>query len=214
MRRGRHGSAGFDTDAESAQRAAESAGTGGTTAGSDEVRGAGTPGSTGTTTGAGAMGTAGTAAGVTTTTTAGPAAGGYQRGAEPSAAYRGVAAGGDIPAAGVTSILAGLLTFLAGLAAVVRWQFFATLPGYAYSWNVRNWGIILIVLGALLFAAGACTLLGMGWARAVGAGLAVLTAVAGFLFLAYTPIWGVIIVAVSVVAIWGLLHGAGRREQV
>jgi hypothetical protein len=218
MRRGRHNAGGFRTGADAAQPPAEPTGTGA----------AGTAGSTGTR--AGAAETETTGAGLTTATgptTAGldspsgmrpeqPAAP-YQRGTAPAAAYQGEAVGADVGvmAGGVLSVVAGLLTFLAGLAAVVRQHFYPTLAGYAYSWNVRDWGIILLVLGVLLFAAGACTLLGMGWARAVGVGIAILTAVAGFLFLAYAPIWGVIIVAVSVIAIWGLLHdGAGRRELV
>jgi hypothetical protein len=34
----------------------------------------------------------------------------------------------------------------------------------------------------------------------------VLTAIAGFLFLPYRPVFGIVIVALSVLAIWGLLH--------
>jgi len=117
-------------------------------------------------------------------------------------------------AGGVFSIVAGLLTFLAGLAAIVRASFYPTLTGYAYSWPIRNWGIVLLVLGVVLFAAGACVLLGMGWARPAGVGVAALTAVAGFLFLAFAPIWGVVIVAVSVIAIWCLLRdGAANRAR-
>jgi hypothetical protein len=157
--------------------------------------------------------------GADTVTATGPAATrAYERGAAPTAPYGREVAGGagaDTMAGGVLSILAGLLTFLAGLAVLVRQSFYPPLTGYAYSWNIGGWGIVLLVLGVLLFAAGACALLGMGWARAAAVGVAVLTAVAGFLFLAYAPVWGVIIVAVSVVAIWGLLRdGAGRRARV
>jgi hypothetical protein len=111
------------------------------------------------------------------------------------------------------SIVAGLLAFLAGLSAIVRAGFYPTLSGYAYSWPIRNWGIVLLVLGVLLFALGACAMLGMGFARPVAVGLAVLTAVAGFLFVAFAPIWGVIIVALSALAIWGLLYDSARRRE-
>ncbi len=106
-------------------------------------------------------------------------------------------------------MLAGLLTFLAGLAAVVRQRSFPTLPGYAYRLNVHAWGWILLVLGVLLFAAGASHLLRIPFARLAGVGLALLTAIAAFMFLAYSPIWGTILVALSAFAIWSLL----RRDE-
>ncbi len=87
---------------------------------------------------------------------------------------------------GVLAILAGLLTFFGGLAAVVRSHFYPTLGGYAYRLNVHTWGWILLALGAVMFAVGACALLGMAWARAAGVGLAVLTAIGSFLFLPYS----------------------------
>jgi hypothetical protein len=137
----------------------------------------------------------------------------------PSAAYRGEVtgvAGADTKAGGVFSLVAGLLSFLAGLAGILRAGFYPTLAGYAYSWPIRNWGILLLVLGVVLFALGACVLLGMNFARPIGVGVAALTAVAGFLFLAFAPIWGIIIVAVSVLAIWALLHdgAAAHRARV
>jgi hypothetical protein len=110
---------------------------------------------------------------------------------------------------GVISMLAGLLTFFTGLAAVVRQRSFPTLPGYAYRLNVHAWGWILLVLGVLLFAAGASHLLRIPFARLAGVGLALLTAIAAFMFIAYSPIWGTIAVALSAFAIWSLL----RRDE-
>jgi hypothetical protein len=181
---------------------------------------------TGTTAGARATGVTGTAAatGTTTTTTrtttgmqergAAPSAT-YGRSTEPTTAYRAEPdqeAGQDSMMGGVFTILAGLLTFFGGLAAVVRSHFYPTLGGYAYRLNVHTWGWILLALGAVMFAVGACALLGMAWARAAGVGLAVLTAIGSFLFLPYSPVWGTILLLVSVVAIWGLLRGSGRQE--
>jgi hypothetical protein len=109
---------------------------------------------------------------------------------------------------GGMSMLAGLLTFLFGLAMVVRPLFYRVLPGYAYAYgtNGHAWGWTLVGVGIVLFAAGACHVLGLPFARAAAAAFAVLAAVAGFLALAYSPIWGFIIVAVSIVALWALLH--------
>jgi hypothetical protein len=154
-----------------------------------------------TRTGAAPAGTTGT----TGTTTS------YARGTGTSASYgksrsgTGAGAGGG-GLGGVISMVTGLLAFFTGLAAVVRQSFFTSLPGYAYRWNVHGWGWVLLVLGVLLFAAGAVYLLGMGFGRLAAVGLAVLTAVAGFLFLPYSPIWGTIVVALSALAIWACLR--------
>jgi hypothetical protein len=201
MRRGRHSPAGYGTDPQAAQERDWS------TAAS----------STGTSTGARATGTGGEQ----TTTSAqmherGTAPSAYERGTPQGypAGVRGVP-GVDTKSGGVFSIVAGLLTFLAGLSAILRTSFYPTLAGYAYTWPIRNWGILLLVLGVLLFALGACVMLGMGFARPVAVGLASLTAIAGFLFVAFAPIWGVIIVGLSALAIWGLLHDSLRgRESV
>jgi hypothetical protein len=131
----------------------------------------------------------------------------YARGTQPS--HRRAAPtdrGGGSSVGGAMAVVAGALTFLVGLSAVIKRSYYPTLTGYAYTWNVRNWGWILLVLGVLLFAAGVSALLGMAFGRYAGVGLAVLTAIAGFLFLAFTPVWGVVLVALSVLAIWGLLR--------
>jgi hypothetical protein len=115
---------------------------------------------------------------------------------------------------GGMSMLAGLLTFLFGLAMVVRPLFYRVLPSYAYAYgtNGHAWGWTLVGVGIALFAAGACHVLGLPFARAAAAAFAVLAAVAGFLALAYSPIWGFIIVAVSIVALWALLHRDRSRD--
>ena len=178
-------------------------------------QGAGATGS-GMTSGAGATGpTTGT---TTTGTTGMPQQAGRHEAA--SASYGQAYEQGYEPSTGsmmggVLAVVAGLLAFLGGLAVVVRPRFYPTLNGYAYAWNGRGWGWILLILGVLLFAAGASALLGVPMARPVAIGLAVLTAIAGFLFLVYTPVTGIILVALSVIAIWGLLHdSAGQREPM
>jgi hypothetical protein len=125
--------------------------------------------------------------------------------------------GQDTGAGGATggafAILAGLITFLAGLSAVVRRNFYHVATNYAYNIHAYDWGWILLAIGVVLFAVGACALLGMSWARYVGVGVAVLSTVAGFLFLPYSPIWGIVLVAVSIIAIWGLLQGSDRSAR-
>jgi hypothetical protein len=107
---------------------------------------------------------------------------------------------------GVFSLLAGLFTFLAGLSMVVRQHFYPVLHGYAYRWTVPGWGWLLLVLGIVLFAAGASHLLGIPFGKMAATGLATLAAIAGFIVVPYAPIWGILLVGASLLAIWGLLH--------
>jgi hypothetical protein len=174
---------------------------------------------TGTTSGAAATGTAGQQAGGQEV--AGQrqqtATASYGRGTEPSAEWR---TAGEAHAArsgnamgGVLSVVAGLLAFLGGLAFIIRPHFYPTLNGYAYHWAGTGWGWVILILGVVLFAAGASVLLGVPQARPVAVGLAVLTAIAGFLFLVYSPFWGIVLVALSVFAIWGLLQGVDEHDR-
>jgi hypothetical protein len=138
----------------------------------------------------------------------------YDRGAEPGYA-RGAEAydtgtGGGV-VGGTFLVTAGLLTFFAGLAAVVRVSYFhAVASVYPYAWTIKDWGWAILILGAVMIAVGACALLGMAWAKPVGVFLAVLTIIGSFMWLVYAPIWGIILLALSVLAIWGLL----RRDYV
>ncbi len=209
MSRAQDRSSGLPTGAQAAEKAAGATGTG-TTSGAGAT---GTASTTDTTATTGATGTTGTTGQqpVQQTPTAS-----YERGREPSAEWRTSGQGqrdsSGTAIGGVLSVVAGLLAFLSGLAFVVRPHFYPTLSGYAYRWPGTGWGWVLLALGIVLFAAGASVLLGIAAARPVAAGLAVLTAIAGFMFLVYSPFTGIVLVALSVFAIWGLLRGGLDRS--
>ena len=107
--------------------------------------------------------------------------------------------------AGVMMMTVGVLQFFQGLVAAVDGRkFVVTSPNYAFQFNLTAWGWIHIVLGVLVAAAGFFILTGNVVARAVGVALAVLSAIANFLWLPYYPIWSIVIIALNVVVIWGL----------
>ena len=134
-----------------------------------------------------------------------PAAG-YEPAAGHEGAERPSAAGvGFTFAAGALMILSGLWSFLEGLAAVIKKQFFVVTPNYTFQWNVTGWGWTHLILGIVIFAAGVCVLLGMTWARVVGVILAVFSAIASFLFLPYYPVWSIVVIALDVIIIWALM---------
>jgi hypothetical protein len=217
MSRAQDRSSGVETGAQAAEKAAGATGTGTTS-------GAGATGTAAGTTGQQAGGQQVAGQQVAGQQVAGQQVAGqqdpgasYRRGTAPSAEWRAAgqpqAARSGNAMGGVLSVVAGLLAFLAGLGFVIRPRFYPTLAGYAYHWTGTGWGWVMLILGVVLFAAGASVLLGVPAARPVATGLAVLTAIGGFLFLVYSPFWGVVLVALSIFAIWGLLRGTDEQGE-
>jgi hypothetical protein len=127
---------------------------------------------------------------------------------------RAVAQAGFTVLAATLMILSGLLSFVEGLVEIFRTgSFITTLPNYTFAFSVHSWGWIHLGIGIVLFAAGACVLLGQAWARALGIVLAVCSAIANFIFIPYYPFWSIVLIAVDVFIIWALATGMGRRAS-
>ena len=137
----------------------------------------------------------------------------YEQGRQTSGRHSGQTSAGAVAGtmlAGVLMILSGLFGFLAGLAMVLKHGFFVAPSGYAYYWTTRNWGWAELILGAVVFLAGVCVMLGMTWARVVGVFLATLSAIGSFMVLPWYPVWSIIVIAVDIFIIWALI--ADRRR--
>jgi len=129
---------------------------------------------------------------------------GYDDAAAAAGEPRGAVLGGTILAA-VFMMVAGVLGFFQGLAAVIRGTFFVVLPNYAFSLSAAGWGVVHIILGVLVFIAGASLFTGHVWARVVGVTLAVFMLVANFVYLPYYPVWAIVVIALNAFVIWALL---------
>ncbi len=157
-----------------------------------------------------------------TTTSAGQPSG--QRAAQPRPGYEPYSyqdtGFGSTAVAASLLILGGLLEFLTGLAVVIRASYFrslatytSTVTSYAYHWNITSWGWLNFSLGILVVLVGVCVLLGQTWARWAGVVVAVMSAIASFLWLPFYPIWSIIVIAIDVFVIWALAT-ARRRQDV
>jgi amino acid transporter len=139
----------------------------------------------------------------------------YGRGTAPQAGYGPSEVGYYDRAAmhrhgGGLAILAGSLAFLQGLAYIIMGSFYHyTVSGYAYRWNLHGWGWTLLILGALLFAGGVSTLLGLKGARHVAGAIAVITAVVAFITIFYSVIWGIVVLAACAFAANALFMDRG-----
>ena len=125
---------------------------------------------------------------------------------------RSMAQSGFTVLAATLMILSGLLSFIEGLVAIFRTgSFFTTQAGYTFQFSLHSWGWVHLGIGIVLFAAGACVLLGQTWAKALGIVLAVCSAIANFIFLPYYPLWSIVVIAIDVFIIWALATGMSRR---
>jgi hypothetical protein len=101
-------------------------------------------------------------------------------------------------------ILAGSFQFFEGLAAVVKGSAFVATEKTIYEFDVTAWGWIHLILGIVLVAIGFFLLGGAAWARVIGIVLAVLSAIANFMWIPYQPIWSILVILLCVGTIWAL----------
>jgi hypothetical protein len=60
---------------------------------------------------------------------------------------------------------------------------------YLFQFDITTWGWIHLILGIVVALAGVGLLAGRTWARVVGITLAVLSAIANFMFIPHHPLW-------------------------
>lgn len=121
---------------------------------------------------------------------------------------------GAITFAAFMMIMAGAFQGLLGFIAVLQDEFFVATPSYVFQFDATTWGWIHMLLGLVVFGAGIGVLAGQTWARAVGILLALLSAVANFVFMPYYPVWSLLIIALDVLVIWALVaHGGAFRRD-
>lgn len=137
---------------------------------------------------------------------------GYQPTAVEEETRAGIAASGLIALAAVLMIMSGLWSFFVGITGVLNGSFYVAVRNYTFSYSTTEWGWTHLAIGAVIFAAGVCLLLGMMWARVVGVILAVISGLANFLFLPYYPIWSIVVIALDAFIIWALVTGISRRR--
>ncbi len=152
----------------------------------------------------------------TTSSAAGyePAGGGYPTaGRHEGTGHRGAVVG-FTALAGTLMLISGLWSVIVGTVALAHGHVFVAVPSYTFRYDIRSWGWAELIIGIVVFAAGACVFLGMTWARIVGAVLAAFSAIASFMFLPYQPVWSIIVIALDAVVIWALLTPRTGQEVV
>jgi hypothetical protein len=126
---------------------------------------------------------------------------------------RGESGEGRYGLAAALLILSGLITFFAGITALIKGAFYSNVANYPFYYSVRSRGITEIVIGAIVLLVGVCLLLGMEWARWVAVVIATLSTIWFFMFLPFYPFWSFIVIAINVVIIWDCAREHPRRRE-
>jgi hypothetical protein len=105
-------------------------------------------------------------------------------------------------------IMIGAFHLVAGFVSVIDDAFFDTPGEYFLQFDASTWGWVHMILGVVILLAGFGLFSGAVWARTVGVILAVISAIVGFAWLPWHPVWGVVFIAIAVSVIWALTaHG-------
>jgi hypothetical protein len=118
---------------------------------------------------------------------------------------------GGITFAGTMMLLIGIFQAIAGLAAIIEDEFFVLTENYVFDLDVTAWGWIHLILGVLVAFAGYALFARRPWAAVVAIALAMLSAIANFLFIPYYPFWSLLMIGVAIWVIWSLTRPGAIR---
>ena len=114
--------------------------------------------------------------------------------------------------AGILLLIVGCFNLIDGIAAVARSHVFLGNAHYVFG-DLRAWGWVALILGAFQLVAGAGVMTGNQLARWFAVAVVGLNAIGQLFFIPSYPFWSLTIIAVDVVALYGLC-AYGSRENV
>ena len=114
--------------------------------------------------------------------------------------------------AAILLLVVGFFNLIYGIAAIANSHVFVANAHYVFA-NLRTWGWITLVIAVLQLLAAAGILLGNQWARWFAVGIIALNAIDMMLFLPAYPFWALAIIAMDVVALYGLCAYGGRENM-
>jgi hypothetical protein len=112
----------------------------------------------------------------------------------------------------VLLVVLGFFNLIDGISAVARSHVFVANAHFVFG-DLRAWGWVALILGALQVLAAAGVLAGNQVARWFAVVVVALNALAQMFFIPAYPFWSLLIIAVDVVALWGLCV-YGSRENL
>ncbi|HET6917927.1 MAG TPA: hypothetical protein VFI46_00505 [Jiangellaceae bacterium] len=120
---------------------------------------------------------------------------------------------GFILFAAIMMLMAGSFQALQGLIAIFENEFYVATRNYVFEFDATTWGWIHLLIGLLVAFAGWGLLSGKTWARVVAITVALVSAVANFLFIPYYPFWALTVITLDIFVIWAVsAHGRELRD--
>lgn len=106
-------------------------------------------------------------------------------------------------------ILLGAFHAIAGLVAIFNESYFyVSSQDLVVSVNYDGWGWAHLIVGAVALAAGFGLFTGAMWARVLGITVAVVSAIANFVWLPAFPLWAITMITLDVLVIYAIAaHG-------
>ncbi len=109
-------------------------------------------------------------------------------------------------------MMVGFFNLLDGIAAIANSHIFTPNAHYVVG-DLRAWGWLMTILGGLMLVVSVGVLAGNQLARWCAVAVVGANAVAQMFFIPAYPFWSLMIIAVDVVALWGLC-AYGSRENI
>src|SRR5215469_2982559 len=113
--------------------------------------------------------------------------------------------------ASILLLVIGCFNLIYGIAAVAQSHVFVTHAHYVFG-NLRSWGWITLILGALILLAAAGVLAGSQAARWFAVVVIALNAIDQMFFISAYPFWSILIIAMDVIALYGLCAYGSRAN--
>jgi hypothetical protein len=114
--------------------------------------------------------------------------------------------------AAIVLVMVGCFNLIDGIAAIANSHVFVVNAHYVVG-NLRAWGWATMILGIVQLLAALGVLAGNQLARWFAVAVLVLNAIDQMLFIPAYPFWSLTIIALDVVALWGLF-AYGSRENL
>ena len=113
--------------------------------------------------------------------------------------------------AGVMILMAGVMNTIYGIAAIAESSFYVGSTRFVFS-DLKTWGWIVLLIGALESTAALGIWARATWARWTGVAVAGLNGIAQLLFIPAYPFLSLAIFSMDLLVIYGLIAHGGRSE--